>query len=62
MPIPCANPQLTVSFPVAPGGANTVILANGAIVDLDQLGRIIAENCPAFVCEPSVVMTMPVGD
>lgn len=56
-PIPCAEPQLTVNFPVAPAPANTVVLANGAVVDLNELGRIIAANCPVFVCQPNVIMS-----
>jgi hypothetical protein len=35
--------------------ANTVVLANGAIVDLNQLGALIAQFCPAFACQPGVV-------
>ncbi|HYF95906.1 MAG TPA: hypothetical protein VD969_27115 [Symbiobacteriaceae bacterium] len=56
-PISCDQPELTVSFPVLPAGANTVVLANGAVVDLNELGRIIARVCPAIVCQPNVVQT-----
>lgn len=54
--IPCDQPQFTINVPVAPAGANTVTLANGAIINLDELGEIIARTCPAFVCQPSVVV------
>lgn len=55
-PIPCEQPQLTIHVPVAMAPPNTVTLANGAVIDLDELGRIIAKNCPRFVCEPNVVV------
>lgn len=48
----CEAPVLTVSFPrVCPcPGPDTVVLANGAVVDLNVLGQIVADFCPAFAC------------
>jgi hypothetical protein len=42
----CANPVLTVGFPKAPTSGNTVVLANGAVVDLNVLAQIVIQNCP----------------
>jgi|GEM_PF-5348527 len=66
-PIACDQPVLTVRFPAAAVPGNTVTLANGAVVDLEELGRIIARHCPMFVCESNivqstqVVQTAPIG-
>gem|GEM_PF-6471870 len=46
--LPCVNPVLTVSFPRAAAAGNTVVLANGAVVDLNELGRIIGRFCFGF--------------
>lgn len=48
----CEAPVLTVSFPrVCPcPGPGSVVLANGAVVDLNVLGDIVATFCPAFAC------------
>lgn len=43
----CFAPQITVGFPTTGCGPNTVILANGAVVDLCVLAQIITEWCPA---------------
>lgn len=45
--VPCAQPVLTIGFPKAPS-QNTVVLANGAMVDLNQLGQIVQQFCPGF--------------
>jgi hypothetical protein len=46
----CAQPVLTVGFPTTGGGGpNTVTLANGAVVDLNVLARIITDFCPGVV-------------
>jgi hypothetical protein len=55
--IDCLQPELTISFPVgvAPG-PNSVVLANGAVVDLFELGRIVSTFCPAIVCPETIVV------
>jgi hypothetical protein len=60
--ISCEQPVLTIGFPTCPtacAGANTIVLANGAVVDLNVLGEIISRTCPAFVCPvpPTQVVT-----
>ncbi|HWI51881.1 MAG TPA: hypothetical protein VNT01_07055 [Symbiobacteriaceae bacterium] len=59
-PIICDQPELTINFPVAAVPGSTVTLANGAVVDLEQLGRIIAQHCPLFVCASNVVQSTQV--
>lgn len=54
-PISCDQPVITVSFPTMGTSANSVVLANGAVVDLNQLGALIAQICPAIACQPGVV-------
>lgn len=46
----CDAPVLTVGFPkTCPcPGPDTVVLANGAVVDLRVLGQIVSQFCPAF--------------
>lgn len=45
--IPCPDPVLTIGFPTrCCPGPNTVVLANGACVDVVQLGQIISQFCP----------------
>lgn len=47
--IPCPEPVLTIGFPTqCCPGPNTVVLANGACVDVFQLGQIISQFCPDF--------------
>ena len=50
-PIMCEQPQLTIQAPVASVPGNTVTLANGAVIDLTELGKLIAQTCPPFVCD-----------
>lgn len=47
----CPNPVMTIGFPrTGAPGPNTVVLANGAVVNLVELGRIISQFCPQFTC------------
>ncbi|HYG58231.1 MAG TPA: hypothetical protein VD902_09250 [Symbiobacteriaceae bacterium] len=64
----CDTPVLTVNFPnKGCPGPNDVVLANGAIVDLVQLGCLVGNLCPAvfettdFILRSSV-MPMTPGD
>jgi hypothetical protein len=57
----CAQPVLTIGFPTCPTvcpGANTVVLANGAVVDLKVLGEIIGKFCPSFACPDMTAQAM----
>lgn len=56
--IDCLQPELTIGFPRGAAGPNSVVLANGAVVDLNLLGQIISKFCPEFACpQPPVVFT-----
>lgn len=51
----CTDPVITIGFPRCPTacpGPNTVTLANGAVVDLVELGRIVGQLCPSIFCQP----------
>lgn len=48
----CPASVLTIGFPAVFPGPGDVVLANGAVVNLEELGEIISQCCPAFVCQP----------
>lgn len=52
--IDCPAPVLTIGFPATFPGPGDVVLANGAVVNLEELGEIISTFCPAFACPPAV--------
>lgn len=58
--IDCLQPEVTVSFPAAVPRGPAVVLANGAVVDLIELGRIISLLCPALVCPEPLFLPSPV--
>lgn len=53
----CANPVLRIGFPTCTAGPNTVTLANGAVIDREELGQVLSTFCPSLVCP----ITIPVG-
>lgn len=56
--VTCTAPVLTIGFPKGgPVGPNSVVLANGAVVDLVELGRILQQFCPALAAMPSTITT-----
>lgn len=61
-PLMCETPVLTVSFPRhGCPGPNSVVLANGAVVDLNVLGEIIGQICPAVLNAPCLPETTQIG-
>lgn len=59
--IPCFNPVLTIGFPPICPGFNTVTLANGAVVDLNQLGDIVSKLCPSVACPTNLIFAPTLG-